>query len=120
MMQNIPFLERRTFPRFTIALPLTCSEFDFNKKIEAKTLNISAVGLCIITDIEAGLAVIPGDYLDVYLQVTNNGEWIYRKGKVVWSEPVLYSKYKFGIQLEEPKIKPISIILKILKSKSKD
>jgi len=51
--------------------------------------------------------------------VADNGEEILRKGKVVWSRMVNSIKYRIGIKLEEPNLKPIPIILRTIGNKRK-
>jgi len=111
-MQNAPFIEKRAFPRFAVAIPLSYTGANSNKPIQVQTHDISAQGLCIVTD-----EFLPqGEYLDICLQMVDNGEQIYRRGKIIWLSATDTNKCKIGIKLEEPKIKSISIVLRTIKS----
>jgi len=96
----------------------------------AQTQDISAKGLCLVTE-EALAADTP---LDIWLQMPNNGEQIYIKGKVVWSnmiepdKPVRqwfgfpYSqshKYRVGVNLENTELNPILLALKAIQVRIK-
>jgi N-acetyl-anhydromuramyl-L-alanine amidase AmpD len=114
-MPNSPFREKRSFPRFTVSIPLCYTQSDSNRTIQAQTHDISALGLCIVTDEK----LPAGDCLGICFQMVDNAEQIYRKGRVVWSGPGDYNKFKIGVQLEEPKLKPISMVLRTIKSQNK-
>lgn len=105
-MEEKPFKERRVFPRFPISLPLEC----LGGKIKAKTINISAQGLGIITEESLSQA----GTIDINLSVPDNNEKISLEGEVVWFQPTSDGKYRNGIKLNAPVLKPISLILRIL------
>jgi hypothetical protein len=114
-MEKISFKEKRAFTRFPIRISLDYLDANSNKTSESETLDISAQGLGIITDEE-----LPSDtYLQIVLKMPDNGEQISRKGKVIWSKKIYPLKYRAGIRLEEPKIKPISLVLRIINYKRK-
>ena len=108
-------MEKRAFPRFPVNIPLNYTENNSQKTGSAQTHDISALGLCIIT--REKLAA--GQRLDICLWMTDNGEQINRRGKVIWSDSFDYYKYKSGVQLEEPKLKPIELVLRTIKTQRK-
>jgi N-acetyl-anhydromuramyl-L-alanine amidase AmpD len=112
MMQSFPFLEKRTYPRFPVNVPLSYTDANSNNTRYAQTHDISAQGLCIVTNEELPV----GGCLGICFQMMDNGEQIYRRGKVIWSGSADYNKYKIGVQLEQPNLKPISMVLRTIKS----
>ncbi len=111
-MPETAFSEKRNFPRFPIRINLSHAEVSSPKTSQTKTYNISANGVCIETDEK----LRPGACIDICLQMADDGEQIYRRGKVVWSTTLVSDKHKAGILLEEPRLKPISIVLRVIKS----
>jgi len=114
-MQNVPFTEKRIFPRFTITIPLTFLEQKSSRSFTAQTHDISTRGLCIVADQEFP----SGSDLDMRIQMVDNNEKISVKGKVIWSCMINSGKYKIGIELEEPKLKSISLVLRTIMAQRK-
>ena len=106
------FKERRTQPRFLAKIPLSFYEPDTLQIVYAQTHDISAQGISIVTpkDIPVGTT------LDIYIQMPDTGEKIFRRGKVVWLSSLNHSGYKLGIKLEEPPLKPIALALRAIKA----
>ncbi|MFA5145077.1 MAG: PilZ domain-containing protein [Candidatus Omnitrophota bacterium] len=110
-MSSISFEEKRSFPRFPIKIPLVCLDENSNKDLEAaEVFDISAQGIGIITNEELSLGV----RLNITLKMPDNGEQVSRKGKVIWIRKIQPVKYRTGVKLEEPKIKPIPLVLRII------
>ena len=105
------FTERRQYPRFPTKIPLTYRESDSTQEIEAQSRDISAQGLCIVTEEEVPV----GETLDISLQMQDTGEGIMRKGRVVWLSAFNHLMYKLGIKLDEPPLKPIALVLRTIK-----
>jgi hypothetical protein len=112
-MQIIPFTERRAYPRFPIRISLSYLDPYSNLTVNTETYNISAIGLCMVTEKELPLDTC----LEVCIHMDDNGEKIYRKGKVVWVEKCDSNKYKVGIKLDEQKLKPIPLVLRTINHK---
>jgi len=103
--------EKRAFPRFSAHLPLLYSLRGNGRDIPTETHDISAEGLCIYMQNrqEAGTPV--------GLQIQINGEKeISRQGRVVWSALDETGKYKTGIKLDNPALKPVNLILTAIKT----
>jgi hypothetical protein len=114
-MSDVPFIEKRTYPRFPVTIPLEYNELDNQRSGTAPTRDISAIGVCIVAQEE----LCQGQLVDVCLQMPDNSEQIYRRGKVAWVIPSDRNTYRIGIQIEEPKLKPISIVLRVIKVQKK-
>jgi hypothetical protein len=108
-MPNTIFIEKRAFPRFQVNMPLVCSEANLNKQFYAHTHDISAKGLCAVVDRE----LLPDTFLDINIQMLDNDEQVYRRGRVVWSKRI-NSDYKIGIKLEEPKLNSTMLVLRTI------
>jgi hypothetical protein len=108
-MPNPIFIEKRSSPRFQINIPLICSEPDLRKEFHALTRDISAQGLCAVLDRD----LLPDTFLDINIQMLDNDEQIYRRGRVVWSKRI-NSNYKIGIKLEEPKLNSTMLVLRTI------
>ena len=80
--------------------------------VPAETSDISAAGLGLITEKK----LLPGIELDICLRMRDNGEEINLKGKVIWTSLSVTGKYKVGVKLEERQLKPIPLVLRVLKS----
>jgi len=109
-MENSPVRERRVFPRFPVHIPVSCFDPYLKKNFQTETQNISAEGLCLETDEVLG----QGNFLEIFLLMPDDNEEIHRIGKIVWTNTTESGKHKVGIQLEEPKLKPIPLVLRII------
>ncbi len=114
-MQNSFFSEKRVSPRFPVGIPLSYFESGSENAIHIQTYDIGAEGICIVTDKE----LPPGTCLDIYLHMLDNGEKIYRKGRVIWLNIIDSVKYRIGIKLEKPNLKTIPLVLRTIKAKRK-
>jgi len=100
--------DRRLFARFGAELSLKYSNSDPKVQIKARIRDLCAKGLGMLTD----KVLAPDTHLDIWLKMPDNGEEIFTKGKVIWSERIEPNKYRVGIELEEPELMVISIILR--------
>lgn len=108
------FKEKRGYPRFTVRIPVRYTDPNLNAAIQTQTYDISQEGLSLFTDKE----LAPETSLDVYLQMTDNGEEIPARGRVIWSKKfTAQDKYRVGLKLEGQKLKPIPLVLRILSQK---
>ncbi len=112
-MESVFFIEKRAYPRFPIGIPLSYPDTSLNDTIHTQTYDISTEGLSIIIDKELPV----GSSLDICLHMPDTQEEIYRKGKVVWLKTVNPKKYRIGIKLEKPYLKPITLVLRIIQAK---
>ena len=109
MQESGNFRERRVFTRFSVNIPATYVDPVLNNTVDAHTLDISAVGLCLLTykKLDVGIA------LEIRL---HNCEEITAKGKVIWIESTDDYKYRIGMKFDGPRLDPISLILKRIQS----
>lgn len=107
------YKEKRGFLRFLISLPISCYDYTRRIKTELQTHDISANGFGLITD----RPLEPGASLDISFEKVNGAEHLYAKGKVVWQKVEEANKYRVGVELDEPKLKPIPLILKTIQSR---
>ena len=103
--------ERRSFARFPVKILLKYLNIELpGDTNHQRTDDISARGLCLLTNEE--LAV--DTPLDIWLEMPDNGEQIYIKGKVIWSMMIRRDKYKVGVNLENTELNPILLALKTI------
>jgi hypothetical protein len=114
-MENLGFKERRVFARFPVKILLRYFNLNSLGEAHAQTQDISAKGICLVTR-EALAEDTP---LDIWLQMPDNGEQIYIKGKVVWSNMIEPDKYRVGVNLENTELNPISLALKAIQVRIK-
>lgn len=114
MEEGSAFLEKRADTRFPVNIPLTYTDFNNHRKAQACTRDISAQGMCML--VKANENLTPGIGIEICLEMADNAELIYLKGKVVWSGLVVCDKQRVGIQLEGTKLKVISLVLRTLRS----
>ena len=114
-MDDSAFVEKRAFPRFSVNIPLHYSQINADDKIKAQTHDISAQGLGLVTE----QALLPGTQLEVWLQMRDNSEEILHKGRVAWSSYISDNKYRAGIKLDQPDLKPIPLVLRTIYSQEK-
>ena len=110
-MQLWDSMERRKHLRYAIALP--SKEIDLNSCREANsvTRDICEQGVGILLDRELPLDTP----VDVCLEMPDNQEKICVRGKIVWVSAVAQNQYRAGICLDKFDLKPILLILRIIK-----
>jgi len=114
-MENLGLKEKRVFPRYSVKILLRYFNLNLLGEAHAQTQDISAKGICLVTR-EALAEDTP---LDIWLQMPDNGEQIYIKGKVVWSNMIEPDKYRVGVNLENTELNPILLALKAIQVRIK-
>ena len=104
------FQEKRVDVRFDVPIQVTYLDPDNDYVVQAQAKNISAKGLGLVTN----KALIPGTILEVCLQMADNQEKIRRRCKVVWSNSLETGSIRLGVELEEPKLKPVPLVLRTI------
>jgi hypothetical protein len=112
-MTETEFQERRKFRRFVIAIPSTYFRFELNQGNDAETQDLSCTGIGFVTD--EGLPV--NTRLSIWIKPPDNEKQILTQGAVIWSHKIEFKKYRIGITLEDPGIKPLPIILRTIQAK---
>jgi len=99
--------DRRVFQRFAVGLPARF--IDVNKGTEgvARTQDVSAKGVGVITNVE----LKPHTTLEIWLDLPK-GDPIYTRGEVVWAKQEEDKRYRAGINLEKADLMGLSRILR--------
>ncbi|MCM8797617.1 MAG: PilZ domain-containing protein [Candidatus Omnitrophica bacterium] len=106
MEETGDFQEKRVFKRFPVHIPLTCCD-NFGNLGYAETQDISMGGVGIT--LNRGLPT--GSIVEIFLQIPDNGQKIYRKATVIWSLNVT-GKYRAGLKLKDSILNPIALALR--------
>lgn len=118
-MNNPYYTEKRVSLRFRVYIPIIYNQQGIKKEIIAKSRDISSKGLCIETEENFS----KGALINICLKMTDTGEEVYRLGKVIWSNFAYAFRDKImhntGIVIQGSEIKPISIVLRTIKSQNK-
>ena len=108
-MQETKFLDRRTFERIPVKLPLRFSYPTSDTECLAQTDNISATGIGLVTDRE----LVPCTLLEMWMQIPDKGKPLHIIGEVVWSNMIKPNKYRVGISFEKAELMEMSRVLRI-------
>jgi PilZ domain len=116
-MDELGIKERRKFSRFPLKVLLRYFNFDLlREEARAQSYDVSAKGICLITR-----DVLPvNTLLDIWLEMPDNGDKKYVKGKVIWYAMIEHDKYRIGIDLEDAELNPISLVLKSIQVRIKN
>ena len=109
------FQEKRKFTRFEVNLPLKNAELNTVKEINGYTHDLSSQGIGMFVKEELSL----GTQLDIRLYMPDNGEEIRTSGKVVWSNKMESGKYRAGIILNNTDLKPIPLVLRTIRVRTR-
>ncbi len=105
--------EKRKSVRFVITIPLKYIKFDIKNLNSTCTHDISGQGVGLISGEELPL----NTPLVICLKIPDNGEEILLEAEVIWSAQIDNSKYRYGLKLKNPPIKPIPLVLRTIYSK---
>lgn len=100
--------DRRIFERFSARLPLRFLNLDNGKEGTAKTRDISAKGIGLVTAEQLAMHAP----LEIWVDVPNGGSPLYSRAEVVWSKSVNAKEYWGGISLNEADLMGVARILK--------
>ncbi len=114
-MQPMNFDDRRKFTRFEVDIPIKNMAVSESREVSGKTHDISVRGIGVVS--QDSLRV--GTELDLHMMMPDNGEEIRAKGTVVWSTFVGPNKYRAGVYLDEYELKPIPLVLRTIKTKTR-
>lgn len=112
-MIGTEFRERRKFRRFVITIPSTYFRFEVNRGNDAQTKDLSCKGIGFIANEELPL----NTRVNIWIKPPDNEKQILTQGEVIWSNKVEFNKYRIGITLDDPGIKPLPIILRTIQSR---
>jgi hypothetical protein len=104
--------DRRTFERFQVEVPLSCSEVNSQEEHNLNAHDISAEGMGVLSEKEFS----PGVEVSMSLHLPGSNKELSAQGKVIWSERS-GDGFRVGINLEETGLMEVSTILRFLRAK---
>jgi Tfp pilus assembly protein PilZ len=110
-MRPWDFNERRRLPRYEIAL--SCEETDLGtyREFHSLTRDICEQGLGVTLNERLPL----DSSVQICLEMPDNKEQIYVRGKVVWITKLDEKNFRAGICLDKFDLRPIPLILRMIK-----
>lgn len=102
--------DKRIFERFQVRFPLRFLDLKENRESEAEVFDISAKGVGMLTRQQ----LQPNSTLEMWLQIPDNREPLYTRGRVVWSRPQGTNEYRTGINLERADMMGLSRVLRVM------
>jgi hypothetical protein len=100
--------DKRIFQRMTAKLNVKYLDLESGREGEARTCDISAKGIGLVSGSELK-ARAP---LEMWLKVPDRDEPLYTRGEVVWSKEVSSTEYRSGINLERADLLGLSRALR--------
>jgi hypothetical protein len=110
MFTHLYTKEKRAELRFPLVIPSSCFEFGSADTVNGETHDISRGGVCLITGREIPL----GTQIEIILVMMDTNELVQKKGIVIWSARHGDDTQRIGIKLQEPKLKPIPLVLRTI------
>ena len=107
--------ERRSYVRFPVSIPLMYLTIRSLKGAWVNTFDLSSKGM----GLETKEQLSPGVTVDVQLCMPDNGERIITTGKVIWNNCLSPARYRVGVALDAPELKPIPLILRSIQVRSR-
>ncbi len=111
-MRESEFKEKRKFRRFVITIPSTYFRFEFKQGNDAQTKDLSCKGMGLVANEELPL----NSRLDIWIKPPDNEKQILAQGAVIWSNKIDFNKYRIGIILDDPGVKPLPLILRTIQA----
>lgn len=91
-------------------MPSSCFELVSADSANGETHDISRSGVCVI----AGREISLGTQIQIIFVMLDTEELVERKGEVIWSTRYSETTYRIGIKLDEPKLKPVPLVLRTI------
>ncbi|MDD5348102.1 MAG: PilZ domain-containing protein [Candidatus Omnitrophica bacterium] len=114
-MQQWDHVERRKLPRYELSLPARQTDVETLKGTQSITSDVSEQGMGVMMQEPVPLQVP----LEIDLVVPDNNEKIAVWGKVVWVQAVKKNMYRAGICLDSCCLKPLMLVLRMIKMQLK-
>lgn len=102
--------DQRVFARFAARVPVRFLNLDAHSEGGAETLDVSAKGLGLVTTER----LQPHTSLEMWLHIPDQGQPLYTRGEVVWSQMIEPDRYRTGISLNKADLMGLSRVLRIL------
>lgn len=108
--------DRRIFERIETSLPVRFLNPASGAEGKARTLDISADGMCLVSQDR----LFSGTPLELWLDIPDQHEPLYTRGEVVWAKPWGAAQQRLGIQLEKAELMGLARVLWLKKRSSSD
>jgi hypothetical protein len=89
--------DRRVFERFKAQFPLRIWDLQLARQSSGQVIDISAKGLGMVTR----EPLRPDAPIDMWLEIPDEHDPLYMRGRVVWQEPQDEGQYRVGICLDK-------------------
>lgn len=99
--------DRRIFERIEATFPLRFLNPTDGKEGRARTLDVSANGMCLVSEER----LFAGTPLELWLDIPDQHEPLYTRGEVVWAKPWGATQQRLGVQLDKAELMGLARIL---------
>ncbi|MFA5099344.1 MAG: PilZ domain-containing protein [Candidatus Omnitrophota bacterium] len=103
--------ERRQGVRYEVTLSAVARHGLMGNSLITASHDISAQGAGLIVDRQ----LTAGETLEITFIMPDNGEQIHSKGRVVWVDVLGPNRYRAGVVLTEPDLRPIPMVMRSIK-----
>lgn len=110
MFSHYLLKEKRAELRFPVVIPSSCFKLLSADAANGETHDISRGGVCVIASREIPL----GTKIQIIFVISDDDELVEKKGIVIWSTRYGDNLYRIGVKLEEPKLKPVPLVLRTI------
>jgi len=112
---SVNLLDKRKSPRFPVTIFARNKDLASGRETPVHTFDISATGIGLMSDQEIPLDKL----LEITLCMPDNGEQVHAVGKAVWTSLAGPHKYRVGVILEDSVLKPIPLVLRTIRMRSR-
>lgn len=106
--------DKRIFQRFSMRFPVSFLDVTTGREGVAQTSDISAKGI----GITAQTHLAPRTPVELWLRIPDQGDPLYTRGYVVWSNLMEQDTYHIGVNLERADLMGLSRVLRLGKTKA--
>ncbi len=108
-MEKEKLRDRRIFARFPVRFPVRFLDASSNKEGQGTACDVSAKGIGMVSSAEL-TAHTP---VELWLDIPDQGEPLYTRGEVVWSQAAAGNGYRSGINLEKADLMGLSRVFRV-------
>ncbi len=110
-MQSWDSRERRKIPRYEMVLFASETELVSRKEIKLVTRDICENGVGVLLNERLPVSAL----VEVFWEMPDNLEKFCVRGKIIWVSGIALNQFRAGICLDEFCLKPIPMVLRIIK-----
>ncbi len=110
-MQPWNSMERRKLPRYEIALFASQTELVSRKELKLVTRDICEKGVGVLLNDSLPLSAA----VEVYWEMPDTREKIWVRGNIIWVSGIAQNQFRAGISLDGFYLKPIPMVLRMIK-----